>query len=342
MKLKNIGEFGLIKKVTKDITVDKSTVVVGVGDDVAVIKTKSEKYALLTCDVLIEGTHFKRETITPFQLGRKAIAINVSDIAAKGGIPNQALISIGLTKDIKVEYVEEIYRGIKDCAKKYDIDIVGGNTALSRNKIFVDIFLIGEIEPEFLLLRSGAKVGDRILVTGNLGDSSAGLKIIENQDIKFTDIKLEKRYKNNLKIAHLNPYPRLVEGRIIAKNKLANCMMDISDGLSGDLAKICEESNVGALIWEEKIPMSKETFAFAKSIGKNPLDFAIHGGEDYELLLTALPENVDTIIGKVKKKTETKVTEIGEIKDKEFCIKIAKTDGKVAPLNIYGWDHFRK
>jgi len=337
MKLKNIGEFGLIKKVTKDITVDKSTVVVGVGDDVAVIKTKSEKYALLTCDVLIEGTHFKRETITPFQLGRKAIAINVSDIAAKGGIPNQALISIGLPKDTKVEYVEEIYRGIKKAAKQFNIDIVGGNTAFSRYKIFVDIFLIGEIKPEFLLLRSGAKSGDKILVTGDLGDSSAGLEIIENPDLKF-----EKKYKMKLKQAHLSPCPRLEEGRTIAESELANCMMDISDGLSGDLAKICEESNVGALIWEEKIPMSKETFAFAKSIGKNPLDFAIHGGEDYELLLTALPENVDTIIGKVKKKTETKVTEIGEIKDKEFCIKIAKTDGKVAPLNIYGWDHFRK
>lgn len=337
MKLKNIGEFGLIKKVTKDITVDKSTVVVGVGDDVAVIKTKSEKYALLTCDVLIEGTHFKRETITPFQLGRKAIAINVSDIAAKGGIPNQALISIGLTKDTKVEYVEEIYRGIKKAAKQFNIDIVGGNTALSRYKIFVDIFLIGEIKPEFLLLRSGAKSGDKILVTGDLGDSSAGLEIIEDPDLEFNE-----KFKIKLKQAHLSPNPRLLEGRIIAKNKLANSMMDISDGLSGDLAKICEESNVGTLIWEEKIPMSKETFAFAKSIGKNPLDFAIHGGEDYELLLTALPENVDTIIGKVEKKTETKVTEIGEIKDKEFCIKIAKTDGKVAPLNIYGWDHFRK
>lgn len=341
MKLEDIGEFSLIKKITKDIFVDKSMVIAGVGDDVAVIKTKSEKYSLLTCDVLIEGTHFKRETITPYQLGKKAIAINVSDIAAKGGIPNQALISIGLTKDTKVKYVEEIYRGIKDEAKKFNIDIVGGNTAFSKDKIFVDIFLIGEIEPEFLLLRSGAKTGDNILVTGNLGDSSAGLEIIENPDIKFKGIKLEKRYKNNLKIAHLNPCPRLVEGRIMVKTNLVNSMMDISDGLSSDLTKICEASGVGAIIWEDKIPISKETLAFAKSIKKSPLNFALHGGEDYELLLTSPPENTNLIIQKIQGKTKTKVTELGEIKDKEFGIKIVKTDGRIMPLNTYGWDHFR-
>lgn len=342
MKLEDIGEFSLIKKITKDIFVDKSMVIAGVGDDVAVIKTKSEKYSLLTCDVLIEGTHFKRETITPYQLGKKAIAINVSDIAAKGGIPNQALISIGLTKDTKVKYVEEIYRGIKEEAKKFNIDIVGGNTALSKDKIFVDIFLIGEIEPEFLLLRSGAKTGDKILVTGNLGDSSAGLEIIENPDIKFKGIKLEMRYKNNLKIAHLNPCPRFVEGKIIAKSKLAHSMMDISDGLSGDLTKICEASGVGAIIWEDKIPISKETLAFAKSIKKSPLNFALHGGEDYELLLTSPPENANLIIQKIQGKTKTKVTELGEIKDKEFGIKIVKTDGKITSLNGWGWNHFKK
>jgi len=336
MKLGDIGEFSLIKKITKDIFVDKSMVIAGVGDDVAVIKTKSEKYSLLTCDVLIEGTHFKRETITPYQLGKKAIAINVSDIAAKGGIPNQALISIGLTKDTKVKYVKEIYRGIKEEAKKFNIDIVGGNTALSKDKIFVDIFLIGEIEPEFLLLRSDAKTGDKILVTGNLGDSSAGLEIIENPDLKF-----EKKYKTKLKQAHLSPCPRFVEGEIIAKSKLAHSMMDISDGLSGDLTKICEASGVGAIIWEEKIPISKETLAFAKSIKKSPLNFALHGGEDYELLLTALPENANLIIQKIQGKTKTKVTELGEIKDKEFGIKIVKTDGRIMPLNTYGWDHFR-
>lgn len=337
MKLEDIGEFSLIKKITKDIFVDKSMVIAGVGDDVAVIKTKSEKYSLLTCDVLIEGTHFKRETITPYQLGKKAIAINVSDIAAKGGIPNQALVSIGLTKDTKVKYVEEIYRGIKEEAKKFNIDIVGGNTALSKDKIFVDIFLIGEIEPEFLLLRSGAKTGDKILVTGNLGDSSAGLEIIENPDLKF-----EKKYKTKLKQAHLSPCPRFVEGRIIVKTNLAHSMMDISDGLSGDLAKICEESNVGALIWEEKIPISKETLAFAKSIKKSPLNFALHGGEDYELLLTSPPENANLIIQKIQGKTKIKVTELGEIKDKEFGIKIVKTDGKITSLNGWGWNHFKK
>jgi len=342
MKLEDIGEFSLIKKITKDIVVDRSTVITGVGDDVAVIKTKAEKYLLLTCDILIEGTHFTKETITPYQLGKKAISINVSDIAAKGGIPNQALISIGLTKDTKVKYVEEIYRGIKEKAKKYNIDIVGGNTALSKDKIFVDIFLIGEIEPEFLLLRSGAKTGDKIIVTGNLGDSSAGLEIIENPDIKFKDIKLEKRYKNNLKIAHLNPCPRLVEGRIIAKSRLAHSMMDISDGLSSDLAKICEASGIGAIIWEHKIPISKETLAFAKSIKKSPLNFALHGGEDYELLLTSPPENANLIIQKIQSETKTKVTEIGEIKDKEFGIKIVKIDGKITSLNGWGWNHFKK
>ncbi len=341
MELKDIGEFGLIKKLTKNITLDKERVIVGVGDDVAVVKTEAEKYLLLTCDILIEGTHFTKETITPYQLGKKVVAINVSDIAAKGGIPKQALISIGLPKGTKVVYVEQIYRGIKEQSKKFNIDIVGGNTALSKDKIFIDLFLVGEIKPDLLLLRSGAKPGDKILVTGNLGNSSAGLKIIENHDLKPEDIKFEKKYKIKLKQAHLSPNPRLLEGRIIAKNNLANSMMDISDGLSSDLAKICEASNVGAIIWEEKIPVSKETLAFAKSIGKSPFNFALHGGEDYELLFTTPKESVEIIIKKIQRETKTKVTEIGEIKDRKFGIKIVKTNGGMTPLNTYGWNHFK-
>ncbi|MBA7596319.1 Thiamine-monophosphate kinase [subsurface metagenome] len=341
MELNDIGEFGLIKRLTKNITLDKESVIVGVGDDVAVVKTKAEKYLLLTCDILIEGTHFTKETITPYQLGKKVVAINVSDIAAKGGIPKQALISIGLPKDTKIVYVEQIYRGLKEQSKKFNIDIVGGNTALSKDKIFIDLFLVGEIKPDLLLLRSGAKPDDKILVTGNLGDSSAGLKIIENQDLKLEDIKFEKKYKTKLKQAHLSPNPRLLEGRIIAKSNLANSMMDISDGLSSDLAKICEASNVGAIIWEEKIPVSKETLAFAKSIGKSPFNFALHGGEDYELLFTTPKENVEIIIKKIQRETKTKVTEIGEIKDRKFGIKIVKTNGEMTPLNTYGWNHFK-
>jgi len=341
MELNDIGEFGLIKRLTKNITLDKERVIMGVGDDVAVVKTKAEEYLLLTCDILIEGTHFTKETITPCQLGKKVVAINVSDIAAKGGIPKQALISIGLPKDTKVIYLDEIYRGIKEQSKKFNIDIVGGNTALSKDKIFIDLFLVGEIKPDLLLLRSGAKPDDKILVTGNLGDSSAGLKIIENQDLKLEDIKFEKKYKTKLKQAHLSPNPRLLEGRIIAKSNLASSMMDISDGLSSDLAKICEASNVGAIIWEEKIPVSKETLAFAKSIGKSPFNFALHGGEDYELLFTIPKENVEIIIKKIQRETKTKVTEIGEIKDRKFGIKIVKTNGEMTPLNTYGWNHFK-
>ena len=341
MELKDIGEFGLIKRLTKNITLDKERVIMGVGDDVAVVKTKAEEYLLLTCDILIEGTHFTKETITPCQLGKKVVAINVSDIAAKGGIPKQALISIGLPKDTKVVYVEQIYRGIKEQSKKFNIDIVGGNTALSKDKIFIDLFLVGEIKPDLLLLRSGAKPDDKILVTGNLGDSSAGLKIIENQDLKLEDIKFEKKYKTKLKQAHLSPNPRVLESRIIAKSNFANSMMDISDGLSSDLAKICEASNVGAIIWEEKIPVSKETLAFAKSIGKSPFNFALHGGEDYELLFTIPKENVEIIIKKIQRETKTKVTEIGEIKDRKFGIKIVKTNGEMTPLNTYGWNHFK-
>lgn len=341
MELKDIGEFGLIKRLTKNITLYKERVIVGVGDDVAVVKTEAEKYLLLTCDILIEGTHFTKETITPYQLGKKVVAINVSDIAAKGGIPKQALISIGLPKDTKVVYVDEIYGGIKEQSKKFNIDIVGGNTALSKDKIFIDLFLVGEIKPDLLLLRSGAKPDDKILVTGNLGDSSAGLKIIENQDLKLEDIKFEKKYKTKLKQAHLSPNPRLLESRIIAKSNFANSMMDISDGLSSDLAKICEASNVGAIIWEEKIPVSKETLAFAKSIGKSPFNFALRGGEDYELLFTIPKENVEIIIKKIQRETKTKVTEIGEIKDRKFGIKIVKTNGEMTPLNTYGWNHFK-
>ena len=320
MKIKDIGgEFALIKRIKNKTKLFSKDVVVGIGDDAAVLNYNNKNFLLLTTDMLVENDHFSLKYSTPEQIGMKAIEQNVSDIASMGGLPKQAIISLALPNSIDVKFTDLLYRGINKKAQKYKIDIVGGNMTHSK-EIVVNVAMLGFVEKKYLVLRSGAKIGDLIFCSGNVGKSTAGLELLKHS-------KTGKSIKK-----HLEPECRLDLARKIVKIGI-NSMIDVSDGVSSEVRHICEESNVGAVIYAEKLPISKLTIIDSKKIKKDPLDLALYGGEDFELVFTASKNKL-----KLLKNYDVKV--IGEIVDKKYGIKLMKNNKRI--IIGSGFDHFKR
>jgi thiamine-monophosphate kinase len=333
--ISDLGEFGLIERVRRGLPTPGTGVVVGIGDDVAVLRTSPDMFFLATCDIQLEGPHFLRERITPYQLGRRAAAINLSDIAAMGGVPRYVLVSLGLPDDIEVEYVDALYEGLGEEAARFGAEIVGGNMARSSSGVVVDVTLLGEVEPDLMLLRSGAQVGDLILVTGTLGDSAAGLALLQRGGGGSSP-----EHADVVKESHLTPTPRVREGRVIARSRGATAMIDLSDGLASDLGHICERSEVGAIIRAGEIPISEAMRSVAKTLEWDPLSWALFGGEDYELLFTVPAKKVEELVASLRRETDTPATVIGEIVSKAEGTRLLDEEGDLVPLPAQGWDHF--
>lgn len=300
MILKDLGEFKFIDRIAKGIKLS-SQVIKGIGDDAAVLKYTKNKYMLFTTDMIIEDKHFYRSS-KPELIGKKSISCNVSDIAAMGGIPRFAVISIGLPGSLDVRFIDRLYGGIKKTADKFNISLVGGDTVNSEN-IIINIALIGEVEKENLVLRSSARQNDTIFVTGNIGGS--------------------------IKHRHLDFTPRLREARFLVKNFNINSMIDVSDGLLADLGHILEESNKGVVIYENAIPVSKDAVNF---------DSAVRDGEDFELIFTLSEKDVPTLVKLWP--FRTRLSRIGRIlsPEKEFnLIRKNRISEKVKPI---GFTHF--
>lgn len=317
MKIPEIGgEFELIKRLTAKI--NDNNIIKGVGDDCAVLKYTKDKYLLVTTDMMVEDDHFSLKWYTPFQVGMKLMEINISDIAAMAGIPKYAFISMSIKRDTTVEFMDELYKGLYESAKKHGVLIIGGDTTHGTEYVF-NLSLLGEVDKNLLRLRSGAKKNDLICVTGTLGGSTAGLKLL---------LKGKKGFLKD----HLEPKSRTAEeGMIIAK--YANAMIDVSDGLAPEVKHICEESNLGAEIYYEKIPLSKTTIGSAKKLSSDAHDFALYGGEDFELVFTIDKKNIDKI-----KKEFSDFTVVGKMLDKKNGINILKNNKK---LDLgKGFDHF--
>jgi len=312
--LKKIGEFGLIRAITRK-TRNKS-IKVGIGDDAAVIKVGGKLLAVTT-DSVVENIHFSFRHFTPEQIGKKAVEINVSDIAAMGGTPKYALVSLILKENTAVEKIKRVYNGIYQAAKKYSIEIIGGNTA-KGNQTVIDITLIGEVERENLCRRSDARPGDFIFVSGDLGKSAAALELLRRK----------MKMPPSLKKAHLEPVAQLKKAKQIAP--FANAMEDISDGLASEIRHICEQSSTGAVIFTDNLPIKEEARKAAGRIGKKPEGLALYGGEEFELVYTIPEKNLNRAKGYL----------IGEITRKKGVRTYSK--GKEKPLKNFGFDHFRK
>jgi len=327
MLIREIGEFELIKRMLAGLSATGRPVIAGIGDDAAVLHPPKGKVQLVTTDMLVENVHFRLNTASPFQIGWRSLAVNISDIAAMGGEPTYAFISIGLSRDATVELVDEIYSGMRKVAEAYSVDIVGGDT-VSAPQIVINVALLGEVEAENLLLRSGAKAGDALVVTGDLGGSDAGLNILEH------NLPVEGTEK------HLTPTPRVREGRLLAKSGYVTSMIDISDGLASEVHHICQESGTGAKLCMKDIPLSHNVRRVAELIDKKPHDLALYGGEDFELLFTCQPDKVPLLAEGMLENCDTPLTAVGQIIGMSGSITIEDTLGNTISLGSRGYDHF--
>jgi thiamine-monophosphate kinase len=313
VKLSQLGEFGLIERIAKHEPKLTSTIM-GIGDDCAVLQIKNEKlkiknegrYLLITTDTLAENVHFKRQTTLFKVLGEKAMLANISDVAAMGGWPTHALVTIGVPKNLDVSAIDQLYQGINKIARQAKIDIVGGDTVSSPNELFISITLLGEVEKENLLTRSGASVGDLIMATGEFGGAA-------RDNFEHRKQKVESRAQ---------------EGRKIAKSQLATAMIDSSDGLARSIMEIAKASKCGAVIYGTEVPKAKGA----------TLEQALHGGEEYELVFTVPPKNVPQLVKILK---ATKLSIVGEIRAKKEGVGLLTKDGERIQLERGGYEHFR-
>ncbi|MBM7623945.1 thiamine-phosphate kinase [Sporohalobacter salinus] len=333
MNVSDLNEFQLINHLQKIITSNSTKIEVGNGDDGAVINNTPGYQTINTTDMLIEGVHFLRNKISSFDLGYKSLAINISDIVAMGGVPTYATISLGLPPNIEVEYIEEIYQGLNNLAQQYNINIIGGDTTSSPKNLIININLLGKVKENKYLLRSTAQIGNHILVTGTLGDSKAGLEIILNNNYQ----QLKKEYPALTK-KHFRPIPRLQEMKLIKKLG-ATAMNDISDGLASELNEITTASQVGAQIFADKLPISQTSKELAAKLDMSAKDYALFGGEDYELLFTAPANKSKKIKVNIENKLDTKISIIGEILPPQQETKLI-TPNKTIKLMKEGFKHF--
>lgn len=334
MNLKEIGEFGFIKKISRGCLIRPDNIIKGIGDDAAAFMTEPGYLTLITTDLLVERIHFLREAISGFDLGYKSLAVNLSDIAAMGGTAREAFVSIAIPENCPLDYLEQIYDGIKNLAAKFDVNVLGGDTTGSRIDLIINVVVQGMVSRAELLCRDTARPGDILFCTGFLGDSRAGLHLILNKIAADTDAL------KSLLNAHRVPQPHLREGRFLARQQGVHAAIDISDGLSSDLGHIVEESRVGARLFADKIPVSEELQEFCARFKFDPIDYALAGGEDYTLLCTIAPESANQIANAFAKEFKRPLFEIGEI-TAEQQLTLVYPDAKTKPITATGWDHFK-
>jgi len=336
-----MNEFDFIKRIKNKTRMhgDFSQVVQGIGDDAAVIKPTSGRQLVVSADLLIEGIDFLRSATSARLLGRKSLAVSLSDVAAMGAKPRWALLSLGVTEDVwGTEFIDQLYEGVFELADKYGVTLVGGDTSRTPDKIVVDSIVLGECKEGAVISRTGAKPGDQIFVTGTLGASGAGLRL-SNRGARITPVQeteSEQRAIDAVLMRHLSPEPRVGWGMVLGQEKLASSMIDLSDGLSSDLHHICEDSNTGALIRALDLPIDPAVVELCGRRALDPLQLALHGGEDFELLFTTSPANASRLPKRVDGVT---VTCIGTIEASDQGVRLEE-GLRVWPLEAGGYEHF--
>ena len=329
-----LGEFGLIARITAGLP-QSPDVIVGVGDDAAVLDIGGDEVWVATCDAQVEDTHFRLRLTSPNDIGRRALAVNLSDIAAMGARPRFALISLLLPPALDVAILDGIYEGLREEAGQFDVALVGGNIARNAERLIIDITLLGTGTRNKLLRRDTAKAGEVVMVTGNLGSAAAGLLVAEDERLAA---KIAPEELTGVLAALHTPTPRVAAGQWLAQHGVTTGI-DVSDGLAADISHICEASAVGVQIEAEALPIRSEVVRIAALAGREPHDLALFGGEDYELVFTVPAERADVLARELFVATGVGATAIGAI-----CEGSAMTllrQGKSSPLHSGGWDHLR-
>jgi thiamine-monophosphate kinase len=282
MWIQEIGEFGLIGRLAGKLGRPDESVIVGIGDDAAVLKAPAGYDAVMTTDMLVEGVHFLPETIPWHPLGFKALAVSISDIAAMGGIPRHAVLSLAIPSHVPVESLETLYEGVAEASRAYDTLVVGGDIVKTDDRFVLSVTLLGYVESGRALLRSGAKPGDVVFVSGTVGGSAAGLTVLQGNDGKLPEAE-----RARLAEFHQKPRPQVRLGRLLLESGACTSCNDISDGLASELNEIAQASGVGMEIEREHIPMDPAVISLARALQEDPLKYALFGGEDYQLVGTA-------------------------------------------------------
>ncbi len=344
IRLSGVGEFGLIERI-RGIVPRPTHAILGIGDDCAVVRPTAGRDLLVTTDLLVEQVDFTQRTTTPFRLGRKAMAVSLSDIAAMGGLPRAALVTLALRPDMEPEFIDDLYRGLQKEGAKHGVEIIGGDISASST-LMIGVTVLGEAESGRAVTRAGAQPGERVWVTGRLGGSAAGLAALQ-AGFRLSNDQVEGPLEATGKLAeairealerHLCPAPRIREGRALAAAGVASAMIDLSDGLAADLAKLCRESGVSARIREDRIPVDPVASIIGNLLGQDTMAMALAGGEDFELLFSS-PADADGIVRLVA--NGQAMTEVGEVTaPAEGCVLVQRS-GAMVPLSG-GYDHFRR
>ena len=311
----------------------------GIGDDAAIIRTTPATETIITTDLLVEDIDFRRTTAPAPLLGHKALAVSLSDVAAMGARPRWSLISIGVPDDVwQTDFVDQFYEGLANLARAYDVQLIGGDTSRTNEKIVVDSIVLGECNTGRAVKRVGAEPGDQIFVTGSLGGAAAGLRLIERgahlAEQHLADDDSQKI--DHVLLRQLRPEPRVGWGMVLGEERLVTAMIEISDGLSSDLNHLCTASGVGALIESSLLPIDHQVVELCGRRALDPLQLALHGGEDFELLFTVRAPDVARLPRRVD---GTQITRIGEVRSHTDGVKISE-GSRIWDLNPGGWKHF--
>ncbi len=331
-RIREIGEFELIDQIKKKFLHKDDLLIKGIGDDTAVIKFDETRSLLITTDMMVEQIDFLRSKITPFQLGYKSLAINLSDIASMGGKPAQILISLGIPDSLPLSYIDQLLDGIKSLTDKYSISLAGGDMSSVKSDITISITALGIMNTEQVLYRDNAKPDDKIFLTKKTGDSAGGLEIILN------NYKIENSSWKHMINEHYMPKPHVEEGMFLAETGLVNSMIDVSDGLSSDLHHICSQSDVGAILEKKLVPLSSSLKNFCKAKNLDPYQFALSGGEDFCLLFTANKKNAEKLEREYINKFDKRLHCVGIITEEQKLF--LKDDFRKTEIYPDGYKHF--
>lgn len=337
-EIESLGEFGLIDRLTKGFRSKRGETVMGIGDDAAVIGTGKDRL-LVSTDALLEGVHFDL-TYTPLKhLGYKAVMVNISDICAMNGEPTHVTVSIGVSNRFSVEALEELYSGIEKACENYRVDLIGGDTTSSRSGLFLSVTALGKAREEDVCYRKGASEKELIVTSGDLGAAYMGLQVLEREKAVFKEapgVQPDLSGHDYILERQLKPEARVDIRQILANAGIKpTSMIDISDGLASEVFHLCKASGTGAVIYEEKLPIEKNTYKTAKDFGLDPTTCALNGGEDYELLFTIRQEDFEKI------KDDPNFSIVGYMKAKDEGYHLVDKNGGQHNLKAQGWDSFQ-
>ncbi len=329
---REIGEFGFIERIGAAALPPAVGVCCGIGDDCAVLACENDRVRLITSDLMVEGVHFAVEGSDPGWLGHKLLAVSLSDIAAMGGEPREAVVSLAIPPDFDVGFMERVYRGLRRLASRFGVNVVGGDTTRSTGPLVMNLTLTGEMDQDRVCYRSGAAPGDLIYASGTLGDSAAGLKLALGQAVGLSEEDREFLLRR-----HHRPEPRVALGRALAASGTVTAMLDLSDGMASDLRHICRQSRVSAVIDGTAIPVSPAFGRFREHSDACTRNLEITGGEDYELLFTVAPGGRDDVEALGAKPG---ISCIGRIVSGDERVYVENAQGLRSELEARGFKHF--